>query len=87
MNVKDLGPEVKAGDVIEIYHPEDDLPRLLLKIPSTLDDINLQKGVYYNCFGVTVKINKCKYQQVCTSRIIVVPPIQNLEYSLFCILQ
>ncbi|XP_050720659.1 GATOR complex protein Iml1-like [Eriocheir sinensis] len=43
VNVKDLGPDVKAGDVIEIYHPEDDLPRLLLKIPSTLEDINLQK--------------------------------------------
>ncbi|XP_063884355.1 GATOR complex protein Iml1-like isoform X3 [Scylla paramamosain] len=43
VNVKDLGPEVKAGDVIEIYHPEDDLPRLLLKIPSTLEDISLQK--------------------------------------------
>ncbi|KAG0727984.1 GATOR complex protein DEPDC5 [Chionoecetes opilio] len=44
VNVKDLGAEVKAGDVLEIYHPEDDLPRLLLKIPATLEDINLQKG-------------------------------------------
>ncbi|XP_071550419.1 GATOR complex protein Iml1 isoform X2 [Panulirus ornatus] len=43
VNVKDLGPDVKGGDVIEIYHPEDDLPRLLLQIPTTIDDVPVQK--------------------------------------------
>ncbi|XP_042884438.1 GATOR complex protein Iml1-like isoform X5 [Penaeus japonicus] len=43
VNVKDLGPDVKESDVVEIYHPEDDLPRLLLQIPSTKDDVTVQK--------------------------------------------
>ncbi|XP_027212029.2 GATOR complex protein Iml1 isoform X1 [Penaeus vannamei] len=43
VNVKDLGPDVKENDVVEIYHPEDDLPRLLLQIPSTKDDVTVQK--------------------------------------------
>lgn len=45
VNVKDLGPDVKENDVVEIYHPEDDLPRLLLQIPSTKDDVTVQKGL------------------------------------------
>lgn len=45
VNVKDLGPDVKESDVVEIYHPEDDLPRLLLQIPSTKDDVTVQKGL------------------------------------------
>lgn len=50
MNVKDLGPDVKGGDVIEIYHPEDDLPRLLLQIPTTIDDVTIQKGMLQTSF-------------------------------------
>ena len=42
--MKDLGADVKEGDVIEVYHPEDDLPRLLLQIPSTKEEVTVQKG-------------------------------------------
>ncbi|XP_069937633.1 GATOR complex protein Iml1-like [Cherax quadricarinatus] len=43
VNIKDLGSDVKVGDVIEVYHPEDDLPRLLLQVPKTIEDVTVQK--------------------------------------------
>ena len=47
INIKELGNGVSEGDVLEIYHQEDDdrLPRLLLQIPSvSKEEINVQKG-------------------------------------------
>ncbi|CAL4061728.1 unnamed protein product, partial [Meganyctiphanes norvegica] len=41
VNVKDLGTDVHEGDVVEIYHPEDDQPRLLLQIPQCKDDVTV----------------------------------------------
>lgn len=45
VNLKDLGPNVKEGDVLEIYHPEEDerQSRLLLQVPH-YEDINITKG-------------------------------------------
>lgn len=63
VNVRELGPEVKEGDVIEIYHPEDDLPRLLLQIPHSLDDVSVQKGEY----GIIWWINVHGYSSEWTS--------------------
>lgn len=45
VNLKDLGPNVKEGDILEIYHPEEDerQSRLLLQVPH-YEDINITKG-------------------------------------------
>nr|XP_045624645.1 GATOR complex protein Iml1-like isoform X2 [Procambarus clarkii] len=43
VNIRDLGPDIKEGDVIEVYHLEDDLPRLLLQVPKTNEDVTVQK--------------------------------------------
>ena len=46
MNLKDLGENVNEGDVLEIYHPEEDAnqPRLLLQIPQYEDKSTFTKG-------------------------------------------
>lgn len=63
VNVKDLGPDVKENDVVEIYHPEDDLPRLLLQIPSTKDDVTVQKGL--KLLPDSYQIICIEYKQLC----------------------
>lgn len=46
LNPKDH-PDAKIGDVVEIYHPEDDGVRLLLQITSLKEDRNRGKGIIY----------------------------------------
>ncbi|KAK3862519.1 hypothetical protein Pcinc_031625, partial [Petrolisthes cinctipes] len=69
VNVRDLGPEVKEGDVIEIYHPEDDLPRLLLQIPQSLDDVSVQKDTISIEQSVASTFQLRNYKDVIVSRV------------------
>lgn len=50
LNPKDH-PDAKIGDVVEIYHPEDDGVRLLLQITSLKEDRNRGKGTIYDGFN------------------------------------
>lgn len=38
INPKDF-PNLRKGDIVEIYHPEDEFSRLLLQITSFKDDL------------------------------------------------
>lgn len=47
VNFRDLGLNVKEGDILEIYHPEEDehQPRLLLQVPRYEEEVTVSKGI------------------------------------------
>lgn len=45
LNPKDH-PDAKIGDVVEIYHPEDESTRLLLQITCFNEDIKGTRGMH-----------------------------------------
>lgn len=49
LNPKDH-PDAKIGDVVEIYHPEDEGTRLLLQITCFNEDIKGTKGEFLSAF-------------------------------------
>ncbi|XP_068246692.1 GATOR complex protein Iml1 isoform X2 [Palaemon carinicauda] len=69
VNLKDLGPDVKEGDVIEVYHPEDDLPRLLLQIPITKDEIPVQKDTISIEQSITSNFQLRNYKDVIVRKV------------------
>ncbi|XP_076057838.1 GATOR complex protein Iml1 isoform X2 [Oratosquilla oratoria] len=69
VNVKDIGPDVHEGDVIEIYHPEDDLPRLLLKIPPISKDVTIQKDTISIEQSITTTFQLRAYNDVIVNKV------------------
>lgn len=57
INLKDY-PGLKEKDIVEIYHPENDYPRLLLQVTS-VDAPGRTKGVLLIDFGLVVQL--CLY--------------------------
>lgn len=51
LNPKDH-PDAKTGDVVEIYHPEDESTRLLLQITCFNEDIKGTRGICAPTFSL-----------------------------------
>lgn len=48
LNAKAI-PEAKKGDIVEIYHPEDQNPRLLLQIKLFKEDLQISSYMITQC--------------------------------------
>ncbi|XP_060075901.1 GATOR complex protein Iml1-like isoform X2 [Ylistrum balloti] len=67
INPKDF-PDVSKGDVLEIYHPEDEYSRLLLQVTALADDFN-QKDIISIEQSIATQFQLRAYKEVHVSKV------------------